>query len=167
VVVAYIHGSWARGEPVARDLDVALVVDGDACARAWDVAERVHLRLQATLEAGHPPLDVRPMPLDELVFAARVLRDGIPAFERTHRERIAIETRVLSRWIDFRPSGSRCRSSKPTPTKPPRRPPASSASSAVLRPPDDDVLHRQRVDRAQNRPPPHLARVRTDSNEQV
>jgi predicted nucleotidyltransferase len=104
VVVAYIHGSWARGEPVARDLDVALVVDGDACARAWDVAERVHLRLQATLEAGHPPLDVRPMPLDELVFAARVLRDGIPAFERTHRERIAIETRVLSRWIDFRPS---------------------------------------------------------------
>jgi predicted nucleotidyltransferase len=104
VVVAYLHGSWARGEEVARDLDVALVVDGDACSRAWDVAERVHRRLEATLGADHPPLDVRPMPLDELVFAARVLRDGIPAFERTHRERIAIETRILSRWIDFRPS---------------------------------------------------------------
>jgi predicted nucleotidyltransferase len=105
LVAAYVFGSFARNEEVVRDLDIGLVHrDEDADEAGWTLVERVRQRLEAAAELGGLPVDVRMIPANEPVFAARVIAEGILVHESERRARIAFEVRVISRWIDFRPA---------------------------------------------------------------
>jgi len=102
VLLAYIHGSFARGEPF-RDLDVAaLVADRD---RDGFLARE--LRLEAAVEDAlrrvefTSPVDLRTLNRAPVSFSYQVIRTGFPVFVRDDGVRVDFETRTVSRYLDF------------------------------------------------------------------
>ncbi|MBI4704509.1 MAG: nucleotidyltransferase domain-containing protein, partial [Deltaproteobacteria bacterium] len=102
VLVAYLHGSAARGEPAA-DVDIGVYVEEPAAARdVFAICERIATAVERGACPGLP-LDVRPLNRagPPLRFAA--LSEGRLLYERSAEERVVIEAEWMSEWHDFLP----------------------------------------------------------------
>jgi len=100
IVAAYLYGSAARHEP-ARDLDVAVLVDGPMEPQRFEMLAAVLEREGAPFG---PDVDLRPLTGAAPRFQIAVLREGELLYERDRRTRLQHEAAIMSRWADFRPT---------------------------------------------------------------
>ncbi len=96
VRLVYAFGSAARGEPAARDLDVAVLLDRRP---SWD-EER---ELRAAVVAVEPSADLVVINDAPPVLLCEIVSGGRCLFARTARERAELEIVSLSRHLDYQP----------------------------------------------------------------
>ena len=103
ILLAYLHGSAARGEMTpSSDVDIAIV-----CDEATSPRQRLHLILDVSAElsrqAGIAEADVRVINDAPLVFRGRVACEGILLYARDRAQRIEFETRTRDEYFDYLP----------------------------------------------------------------
>ena len=102
VLVAYLYGSIVKGYAVeGSDIDLGLVLrrqfEPDAFYPAR-IAREIEKRLGMKQE-----LDVRILNDQSLRFVYQVLKEGKVVFCRDDEERVAFETIITKRYLDFKP----------------------------------------------------------------
>ena len=107
VKAAYLHGSAARGDRPARDIDIGLLADPVPQGFAAEAAIAAALRDETGIRAVD--FDVRVINQASPVFLNQVLRDGVLLHEADHAARVAFEVRAMSLWLEFRPIYERLR----------------------------------------------------------
>jgi predicted nucleotidyltransferase len=103
VLLAYLHGSAARGEATpSSDVDIALVCDEETSP-----GQRLRLMLDLSAElsrqAGIAEADVRVINDAPLVFRGRVACEGVLLYARDEAQRIEFETRTRDEYFDYLP----------------------------------------------------------------
>lgn len=97
VAAVLLFGSRARGDPSARDTDVALVL------RAGAVRDAFGVRLAYASEAREPRLDVQVFQALPLYVRMRVLRDAHALLVNDQDALYAAALAAAREWEDFRP----------------------------------------------------------------
>jgi len=107
VVFAYVHGSFARGEPF-HDIDVAVLFEDDHMldALSWrsvDLARDLEAAIAGEQEGLPPPVDVRALNEAPLGFRYQVLRQGRLLVGKDEPLRTHWVVRTWSRYLDLKP----------------------------------------------------------------
>jgi predicted nucleotidyltransferase len=97
VRVAYVYGSFARGEPFA-DIDLAVMIDEP---HSWRVPGRLADELGARLRSLPAPLDVVTLNAAPSSFRLRVAQEGKLVYEREPGEDLELWVRARSEVNDF------------------------------------------------------------------
>jgi predicted nucleotidyltransferase len=98
VVVAYLFGSQARGEPRSlSDVDVAVLLDND------DVDHELEVIAAVQELAGSRRADVIVLNHAPVAVAYRVLRDGVLLVSNDEKHRVRHHARVVDRYLDMEP----------------------------------------------------------------
>ncbi|MFB0561222.1 MAG: nucleotidyltransferase domain-containing protein [Candidatus Lokiarchaeia archaeon] len=102
VILAYIYGSTVKGYAVeGSDIDLGLVLRRQFEPDAFypvRIAREIEKRLGMKQE-----LDVRILNDQSLRFVYQVLKEGKVVFCRDDEERVAFETIIAKRYLDFKP----------------------------------------------------------------
>lgn len=103
IVVAYLFGSYARGEASAlSDIDIAILLQP-----SLDAAARFTLRLRVTEDIKamlrDQAIDVMVLNDVPLALSYRVIRDGVVLYCRDEQMRIEWTASTVSRYLDFKP----------------------------------------------------------------
>ncbi len=103
VVLAYFHGSAARGQATPwSDVDIALVIDDGVPYTAQSrLMRRVQTELDEMCQIANA--DVRVINEASIVFQGRIVTDGILIYARNDGERVAYESAMRQRYFDFLP----------------------------------------------------------------
>ncbi|HXV65154.1 MAG TPA: nucleotidyltransferase domain-containing protein [Vicinamibacteria bacterium] len=100
VILMYLHGSYARGEPgPLSDLDLAVLLGRD---KSGDLD--LELELLAALEdaSGREDLDLVFLDRAGPIIKERVVRHGRVIYQRSNRERVLFEASAIKEYLDFR-----------------------------------------------------------------
>lgn len=102
--IAYLYGSCLTRKDF-RDIDLALGLADENRARFDSIEFRVKIST-ALHEAARPSkeLDVHLLHEMPLSLQYRVISSGKCIFQRTGKERVDYETRVLNQFLDFKPA---------------------------------------------------------------
>lgn len=103
VLLAYLHGSAARGEATpSSDVDIALVCDEETSP-----GQRLRLMLDLSAElsrqAGIAEADVRVINDAPLVFRGRIACEGVLLYARDKAQQIEFETNTRDEYFDYLP----------------------------------------------------------------
>ncbi|QBI19723.1 nucleotidyltransferase domain-containing protein [Egibacter rhizosphaerae] len=99
VLVAYLFGSWARGEGGAvSDVDVAVLLGASPTLARYAALTAAVGEVTGSERADVVVLDDAPIPL-----AYRVLRDGRLLFSRDEGARVRHWVRTVDRYLDMAP----------------------------------------------------------------
>jgi predicted nucleotidyltransferase len=107
IQAAYLHGSAARGDRPARDIDIGLLCD--PIPTDWDAEVRIAGELGAAAPIGSLEYDVRAINRADPVFLGNLLQGGRLLYEADREARIRFEVRALSLWLDYKPVWERLR----------------------------------------------------------
>lgn len=103
VAAVYAYGSRISGRPLPQsDLDLAIVLTGDAPRDEPLFAERLAVRIAAELKNG-VELDAHVADDLPLPVRGRIVTQGILVFERDPVCRVAFETATRRLYFDFLP----------------------------------------------------------------
>ena len=106
VAAAYLFGSHARGEAAPHsDIDVAIVLASDRPKAPGAALSWYRLELLADLVAILHREDVDLILLEQAppVLAQRVIAEGVLLKDADPRQRVALEERILHRYVDTAP----------------------------------------------------------------
>lgn len=102
VVVVYLYGGYARGEPSPfSDVDIGVIL-------AKDVPREKHLDVQLELMdrisrvLKHPEVDVRVLNEAPVVFRYEIVRDGRLAYCSDEDLRVDFEAGTMMEYFDFK-----------------------------------------------------------------
>lgn len=99
IVLAYLHGSLARGATHIGDVDVAVLLEGQPTR---DEALDAELAIEQALDqAVEPRVEVRVLNHAPLAFRFAVLRDGRTLLTRSEQAKDAFECGTLALYHDF------------------------------------------------------------------
>ncbi len=96
---AYLYGSFARGEPKPRDIDIGIFLRKDFRKNSFyeaDVALEIEKKVSRNIEVVI--LNEKP-----LRFLNQVLRYGKIIISNDEKERVRFETSITKSYIDFKP----------------------------------------------------------------
>lgn len=104
VVVAYLFGSYARGQAgLLSDVDVAVLLSGQPTeSECFDV--RLDILERAITGLGRNEVDVAVLNQTPLALRYRVVRDGQIIVCRDEAARLAFTARTVSMYLDFKPA---------------------------------------------------------------
>jgi uncharacterized protein len=99
VIVAYLFGSRATGEPrEGSDADVALIA-----GRELDLLEQQRLADRIARALGVPEVDLVLVDRASLELRGAVVQEGLLLFSADEPRRVAFEVRTRSEYLDFLP----------------------------------------------------------------
>lgn len=104
IFLAYAYGSRVCGYPRhASDLDVGYYLPGDRAGHRLSLYEEMILEDKLSRTTGYE-VDLRNLGDAPLELRGRVLEEGARIYCSDERARIALESHLLSRYHDYKPT---------------------------------------------------------------
>ncbi len=104
VALAYLYGSYARGQAWAKsDLDIGVLFDESVPSRQqWQLAVRYAADLSRLLD-DQVEVDVRELNPGPVEFLYQVIKHRQCLYARHGKQRARFEAAVISRYLDLKP----------------------------------------------------------------
>lgn len=98
VLFAYVYGSFGRGEPDFKDIDLAVFLKR-VPLQAMDYEAKLAKKLEC-VTAGRP-VEVRLINSMPLLLKSRLVKEGVLLFSRDVKATLNFETFLMGEYLDF------------------------------------------------------------------
>lgn len=100
--MAYLFGSYVRGDKFFRDIDIAILIDSESpdIIKEMEIAES----FKKELTKSHPKLPIQVTPLNSAnpLLRYEVIKGGRTIYASSDEERIAFEMKTLREYGDYK-----------------------------------------------------------------